>query len=144
MVPTCSAVGAQHTEKDHPMRIILAASAAALILAQAASAQSPSSSQTHSSSSNQPLTSTAGQGTTQAQQPIREQLQKNLQSAGFTDIKMMPSSFLVRAKDPNGNPVMMVINPDSVAAVVESPSAQHQGSTTGSGTTNQRSNPAQR
>src|SRR5581483_12471388 len=49
--------------------------------------------------------------------PIRQQVQQNLSKAGFTDIKIMPESFLVRAKDPNGNPVMMVINPDSVTAV---------------------------
>jgi hypothetical protein len=33
----------------------------------------------------------------------------------------MPESFLVRAKDPSGNPIMMVINPDSVAAVTYAP-----------------------
>jgi hypothetical protein len=31
----------------------------------------------------------------------------------------MPSSFLVRAKDSQGNPVMMVINPDSLTEVTE-------------------------
>jgi hypothetical protein len=48
---------------------------------------------------------------------IRPQVQQNLSKAGFTDINVMPESFLVRAKDPSGNPVMMVINPDSVTAV---------------------------
>jgi hypothetical protein len=41
----------------------------------------------------------------------------SLQNAGFTDIKMMPSSFIIRAKDKDGNPVMMVINPDSITEV---------------------------
>ena len=31
----------------------------------------------------------------------------------------MPSSFVVRGKDPRGNPVMMIINPDSLAEVTE-------------------------
>jgi hypothetical protein len=31
----------------------------------------------------------------------------------------MPESFLVRAKDKSGNPVMMVVNPDSVTAIIE-------------------------
>jgi hypothetical protein len=64
-------------------------------------------------------------------QPIQQQVQNNLQQAGFTDIQIMPSSFLVRAKDSAGNPVIMVISPDSVTAVTEisapagiSPSAQ--------------------
>ncbi len=54
-------------------------------------------------------------------QALQQQVRENLQQAGFTDIKMMPSSFLVRAKDKQGNPVMMVINPDSVTAVTEIP-----------------------
>jgi hypothetical protein len=48
---------------------------------------------------------------------LRQQVQQNLSKAGFSDIKIMPESFLIRAKDPSGNPVMMVINPDSIAAV---------------------------
>ena len=55
-------------------------------------------------------------GNTQA---IQQQVQNNLKQAGFTDIQIMPSSFLVRAKDSAGNPVIMVINPDSVTAVTE-------------------------
>jgi len=50
---------------------------------------------------------------------IRQQVKNNLQQAGFSDIKIMPQSFLVRAKDKSGDPVMMVINPDSVTAVTE-------------------------
>jgi hypothetical protein len=52
-------------------------------------------------------------------QTIQQQVQNNLQQAGFTDIQIMPSSFLVRAKDQAVNPVMMVISPDSVTAVTE-------------------------
>jgi hypothetical protein len=52
-------------------------------------------------------------------QSIRQQVKNNLEQAGFSDIKIMPQSFLVRAKDKSGNPVMMVINPDSVLAVTE-------------------------
>ena len=40
-------------------------------------------------------------------QAIQQQVQNNLRQAGFTDIQIMPSSFLVRAKDSAGNPVMM-------------------------------------
>ena len=41
-------------------------------------------------------------------QAIQQQVQNNLKQAGFTDIQIMPSSFLVRAKDSAGNPVIMV------------------------------------
>jgi len=50
---------------------------------------------------------------------VRQRLQADLAKAGFTDIKIMPSSFLVRAKDSQGNPVMMVINPDSITEVTQ-------------------------
>jgi hypothetical protein len=43
----------------------------------------------------------------------------NLAQAGFSDIKIVPRSFLVRAKDKSGNPVMMVVNPNSLTAITE-------------------------
>jgi len=48
---------------------------------------------------------------------LRSKIHGELSRAGFTDIHVMPQSFLVRAKDSSGNPVMMVINPDSVTAI---------------------------
>jgi hypothetical protein len=42
---------------------------------------------------------------------IQARIPQDLQAAEFTAIHMMPSSFMVRAKDKDGNPVMMVINP---------------------------------
>jgi hypothetical protein len=76
----------------------------------------------------------------QSQQPIRQQVQNNLAQAGYTDIKIMPESFLVRAKDKSGNPVMMVINPDSITAITEV--NQRGPATTGSAATPGNGNPA--
>ena len=50
---------------------------------------------------------------------IGQRLRADLSKAGFTDTTIMPSSFTVRAKDSQGNPVVMVINPDSVTAITE-------------------------
>ena len=50
---------------------------------------------------------------------IRQKLKDDLSKAGFTDIQMMPESFLVRAKDSSGNPVIMMINPNSITAITE-------------------------
>ena len=50
---------------------------------------------------------------------LSQKLHDDLAKAGFTDITIMPSSFLVRAKDSQGNPVMMVINPESATEVTE-------------------------
>ena len=52
-----------------------------------------------------------------SQGQIEQRLRHDLSKAGFTDIHVMPESFLVRAKNAEGMPVMMVVNPDSITAV---------------------------
>ena len=54
---------------------------------------------------------------------VVQKLRRELSKAGFTDIQIMPSSFLVRGKDSSGNRVMMVVNPDSVTAITEDKSS---------------------
>ena len=66
--------------------------------------------------------STSGQNaapSAQAPSRISQRLHDDLTKAGFTDITIMPSSFLFRAKDSQGNPVMMVINPDVFTEMTE-------------------------
>ena len=102
-------------------------------LAQAASesAKMTGQGQTQNQNESEPGKMNAqGQG---ANQSIRQQVKNNLAQAGFSDIKIMPQSFLVRAKDKSGNPVMMVINPNSVMAVTEFNGKT--GNTTGNNTT---------
>lgn len=48
-------------------------------------------------------------------QSIQRSVQASLAQAGFTDIQMVPTSFLVRAKDPDGNPVVIALSPESIA-----------------------------
>jgi hypothetical protein len=48
-------------------------------------------------------------------QLVEDGLRTRLAHAGFTDIEMIPTSFLVRAKDADGNSVMLVLSPDTVA-----------------------------
>ena len=43
---------------------------------------------------------------------IRQELQDQLAKAGYTSVKITPSSFFIEAKDKQGNPVQMVIGPD--------------------------------
>ncbi len=67
-----------------------------------------------------PTGSTNSQSATSTQQMrghISQKLRNDLAKAGFTNITIMPSSFLVRAKDPEGDPMMMVINPNSITEV---------------------------
>ena len=55
---------------------------------------------------------------------IRTQLQSMLQNQGFSDVRVMPSSFLVRAKDKDGHPALMSVSPDSIT---EAPRSAHNG-----------------
>jgi hypothetical protein len=113
------------------MRNLMTA-AAVLLIGSAAYAQTPSSTPGGNAptGTTPPVQAQPQPQTQQSTAKITQQIRTNLQQAGFSDIKMMPSSFLVRAKDKDGNPVMMVINPDSVTAVTEVDQGKT-GSTTG-------------
>src|ERR1700761_3279013 len=81
------------------MRAILLATTAALALSTAAWAASDNSAD--SNGQNSPR--------------VRQELTQMLQKSGFTDIRVAPTSFMVRAKDQDGNPVVMSISPDHFA-----------------------------
>jgi hypothetical protein len=76
----------------------------------------------------------------QSGQSVRQTLQKHLQDAGFSDIQMIPTSFMVRARDSQGRSVSLIVTPDSVLAVTEitddQTNAQSPGATTGSASGN--------
>lgn len=77
---------------------------------------------------NQPSTSAEN---SQAPQSLPQSLRQRLTSAGFSDVKIVPSSFVITAKDKNGHPVMMRITPNSMTFLTEIPADTS--STTGSG-----------
>ena len=66
---------------------------------------------TNETQSAMPNTSTHGS--------LRAQVRDMLQKDGFTDIRVVPSSFMVRAKDKDGTQVVMSISPDSFTEVSE-------------------------
>ncbi len=86
---------------------------------------------------NEPAAGTSPSATTQTQaqsaemtsnsgnphQGLRQDLRADLQKAGFTNVQVMPDSFLVKAKDRAGQPVAMIINPNSVTELVDEGSA---------------------
>ena len=93
-----------------------------------AGSQAPNNSQTQSQSQ-----TSSPNAQNQNRQTIRQMLTKNLQQDGYTDIQMIPSSFLIRAKDHQGHQVSMVVTPDSVMSVTELNNGQQTGGTVGSG-----------
>jgi hypothetical protein len=46
---------------------------------------------------------------------VEDALRTLLAREGFTDIEMMPTSFLIHAKDADGNSVTLVFSPDGSA-----------------------------
>ena len=74
-------------------------------------------SNTKSSQDNPSANHQSGQTQNPNAAQIATKLRQSLGHAGFSDVHVMPQSFLVRAKDQDGNPVMMVVNPDSVTSV---------------------------
>jgi PRC-barrel domain len=61
----------------------------------------------------------ANSTSTNTAKPLRDNIRGMLQNSGFTDISVMPSSFMIRAKDQQGNPVVMSVSPDSVTEISE-------------------------
>lgn len=62
-----------------------------------------------------------GMGAAQHHRNLRHQLTSDLKQAGFTDVRVMPESFLVQAKDKNGDPVSMFISPNGMTEVAAVP-----------------------
>jgi len=67
---------------------------------------------------------------------IRQHIYQDLSQAGFTDIKIMPRSFLVQAKDRDGNPVFMAVTPNSVTALTATPGQDRSSSSYGGSANN--------
>jgi hypothetical protein len=93
--------------------------AAALGLAVA----SPGFAQTSGSSRPGTAAAPGASGQSQAQQqqtprahPVNQgQIRKQLSQAGFEDIRILDTAFLVQARTRDGNPVVMMINPPDLA-----------------------------
>jgi len=93
--------------------IFAVAATTGLLVSAAACAQND---QAHAGTESQKSQTEAS--TPASSESVRAQIKSNLEQAGFTDVKLMPDSFLVRAKDKSGNPIAMIINPDSITEVV--------------------------
>lgn len=104
---------------------ILASATMLVGLSQVGMAQNSPSSNDNSTNNN------GQQSATQPSQTIPQELRKKLSDAGFTDVKIIPSSFFVTAKNKQGQDVMMRIGPNSMTMLTEVPTDGT--STTGAG-----------
>jgi hypothetical protein len=64
-------------------------------------------------------------------------------SAGFTDIRVISDSFVVQAKDKNGDPTVMTLSPSGVFAIAEMTKKSQKEAKAGSGSTSQSTGPRQ-
>ena len=96
--------------------LIAASAAAALAFATPALAQgsTPPGSQQHPQNG-------PAQGGAAHQDPaqVRQSIQHDLEQAGYTNVQVMPEAFLAHARDKQGHPVTMMIEPGSVTAITE-------------------------
>jgi|SRR5215831_2127366 len=49
--------------------------------------------------------------------PIGQQVKQKLEQAGFSDVTVVPNSFVIQARNREGTPVMMLIDADSMTAM---------------------------
>jgi hypothetical protein len=96
------------------MRTALLATTAAVVLA-----FSPAAVMAQTLHDQTPSMKNSPNQTTQAKEGMRAQLRDMLQKSGFTDIQVVPGSFLIHAKDKDGNPVVMNVSPDSFTEMTE-------------------------
>jgi hypothetical protein len=70
----------------------------------------------------------------QSTQSLPDQIQQKLKDQGFTQVQVVPGSFIVSAKDKQGDPVTMVIGPNSMTVFTVN---AHGGSSTTGSSSNQ-------
>ncbi len=115
----------------------LALAAAALLLAAPAFAQSSSS--THSSNSSPSSSSSSSMSASDVAQ-LRQKIKHDLEQDGFTNVHVVPDSFLVNAQNKQGQPVVMIINPNSVFSVTQVGKMNSGSSGAGTGSSGSASN----
>lgn len=78
---------------------------------------------TPSHNGSQATTNNSSSSTANLQQ-VQHKITQDLQNDGYTNVQVIPNSFLVHAMNKHNEPVVMIINPDSVFAVTQLPGNQ--------------------
>lgn len=95
-----------------PYKILTAAGVALAFALPAAAQQTAQPNQSHNSSASQGQQQAGSSGMN-----IRQTIIQDLEKAGYKNVQVAPASFVAQATDKQGQPVMMVINPDSVTTI---------------------------
>ena len=91
------------------------------MLAEADTRGQPVSSSTNASAMKNGTTRSGANATNarQTAQNLPQEIRAKLKNDGFTNVKVIPGSFIVSAKDKRGEPVTMIIGPDSMMMVTQ-------------------------
>ena len=100
------------------MKKVLMVAASGLLLCSTSAMAQTTTSITNSNAPSAATSSASATGNHQTAESVRAQIRSDMEKAGFTDVKVMPDSFLVEAKDKSGDPVSMIVNPNAVTEVV--------------------------
>lgn len=101
------------------------------VIAATSLAALPALAQSSTNSSNTSSTASTHNSSMSADK-IEQKLKTDLSKAGYTNIKIVPGSFLVSAKDSDGQATQMMVSPHSVVAMTAMPQNGHSGSASGS------------
>src|SRR5579872_123686 len=95
---------------------------------------SPAAAQTMSTSPNPGTSNSQQNANSDRNLAAAQKIKQDLQTAGFTDVKVVAESFVVQAKSKDGDPVVMTIGPHgmSVFEAMNSSSSGSSSGTTGS------------
>ncbi len=91
------------------MRLSLLLAGTALLLCQSAAMA-----ETNTHPTKDITAESSANATTAAPPSLGSQMRDSLQKAGFSNIRMEPSSFVISATDKGGHPVVMTVTPDSI------------------------------
>ena len=118
--------------------VILPVLAAALALATPALAQSPTGSTAQTPpAATEPSQQQEGSPSHSSNLLTISKLKQDLQKAGFTDIQIIADSFVIQAKDKEGNPTILSLSPGGVFAISAIQSNQEKQAKAGSGSSSQ-------
>ncbi len=101
------------------MRLSVLAAGTALLLCQSAAMAQTGTPMNHAAAAPSTNGTQMTNPNTNTKDSLRMQLRDMLQKEGFTDIRVMPSSLMIRAKDKDGNPVIMSVSANSFTEVAE-------------------------
>jgi hypothetical protein len=100
--------------------IVLAALLPCSAYAQTSTGTSATSPSATATSPNNATGTMATQPSNQTAQALPQKIKQKLQQQGFSDVQVVPGSFIVSAKDKDGDLVNMVIGPNSMMMMTSS------------------------